>query len=482
MSGIFLTMLKEIQTQFDRIAKELAGYTFKEVKEGNGKKKKLIQVEIPPTHESKFRSSNALTNLILQFYPNAEIKRTSAATLLQVWTDEVKETRNSNLRTYGQIYHLLQPLLEKFYVTESGLSSTATAWRKPIREKFGDASEIYKQSIHVLGISRERSLARRKEYTEGIRENVRKRGVVKYTQEMILFVIDDAAASTNPIKNIVAVLLATGSRLIEVVKVSTYESVPNKPNLIKVIGVAKDREVKKTNIQKEIIRPLVRLQSDKVLELISRIRDLRDFNSMSNERASGSVNSQVNTVIADYFKDVDNEHPDSIPTTAHKLRYIWASLAFQLYGGSTPEQEWVRSMLGHDSSETSLTYTQLVVQVDSSHKLTDANSLKTMIGELEIDAKKNELEHQEIKAELSEVRSELNKGIEHAQQGVLDFPQFANPLRVRIGRDEQLELLMGLDRAFDKSGLRMVQKDAKRHRFGSTVISAYWKERPAEFS
>jgi hypothetical protein len=457
----FLTLLKVAHGEFERISKELEGYTFKTSKKGCGKKKTVTEIEATPLQAPKYRVSPTLTNIILTFYPHAMVKRTAASTLQQIWEEELLQSMNDTVQTYVKIYELLQPFLGKFYLTEGGLSVGATIWRKPIKSKFGEKNDIYVQSVHILGLSQERSLAKRAEYKAEIQNRTSNRKADKYTRDFIYSVIDDAAQSSNPMKNLVAVLLATGSRTIEATRISTYEKVEGSDECVKVIGVAKDTEV---DLVKVMIRPLIRLQVDKVLELISTVRKLHDFEKMTNKEASQAITSGLSKTVFDYFDILDILAGDSQTnikkTTPHKLRHMWASLAYQLHGGVVPEQEWIRSMLGHSSGDTSLSYTQIVVSLEPIEGIPVA----TISDCREISAAVPNVLERETTSEIK-----------------MKYPQFSNPLRVRIGKDKQMDLLRELDRAYDSDSLQMRQSDAREHRFGSCLVSAYWKIRPAKF-
>lgn len=429
MSHTFLAMLEEIDAAHDRISKELRGSTFHLTEEvsANGKKKRTVEIEVEPPKEAFFKRSNTLNHIILKFYPHARIMTSAASTLLTIWTSEIMDAKSAPIDMYLPIFALLQKLLKTIYTNEASLSSRVIAWRKPLREKFGADSDVYVMSMNTLGIRRERAQALRDEYTANVREAVRERKTADFTEGDVLRTIRNAARSKEAPANIMAVLLATGSRLIECIKVSDYIAEEKDPSVIRVVGVAKDRGTQ----PKVIVRPLIGLESDEVIRLVTRIRKAHDFSSLSNEKATGKVDAQVNKVAAEAFGE---------GVTAHKLRYIWASLAYQKFGGDVPEQEWLREMLGHASADTSLTYTQMTVRL-----------------------------------------GEPVRGGGMVVHTDLVFPQFANPPYVRIGKEEQLRLLQQLNDAYKGTGRRMLQKDAKSHRFGSAVVNEFWKRRYAEF-
>jgi integrase len=419
MSQTFINMMSKIMSNFDRIKKELRGSTFHK-KEQDGE---TIEVEVVPAKDSFIKRSHMMSDIVFEFYPEAEILGSSASTLLKIWTDEIMTKDPADLQHAREALPLLHELLLAIYPNEGSLSSRVALWRKPIKDRFGLRSELYSLSLQGLGLTSERQRQRREDYQTAIRESVRDRKEAGFTEGDVLRVLRVASSSSSMPENIVAVLLATGSRLIECLKISRYEEVEGHPELVRICNIAKKRD----GPAKPIVRPLIGLKSDAVIELVAKIRKAGGFKDMGNSKATAKVDAQVNKVATDHF----GEH-----VTGHKLRHIWASLAYQKFGGNVPEQEWLREMLGHESADTSLIYTQLIVKPDEEAK---------------------------------------GKGLEVT----VKFPQFMNPLHVRIGEEEQMKLLDELSKAYKEAGQRMLQRDAKQHRFGSVVVNKYWKRRYA---
>lgn len=484
MATAFIKLLKSAHKDLESIQMELLGYT--KVDTPTKQRGRVVGTEKkwePPENPPKNKKSETLNEIIQSHYPEAEIRRTSAKTLLLIWNKMVSETRGSNLRSFMELFRLLQPILESFYPNESTLSTSTTAWRKPILEKFGNNSEIYKQSTYVLGISRERSLARRKEYTDKVREATRSRGkMVKYTQEQIFEVIDSCDQSSNELDYIIAVLLCTGSRLIEAIKLSAYTEAPGKPGYIKLVGIAKDRATKSAPSVKSIVKPVIRLTPRRIIEMVQTIRSRWNLSFAENSAATALLDGPVNRRLADFFGETDADMPETKKTTAHRLRHIYASLSYQLYGApeGVAENEWVREVLGHDSNEVSVAYQSVVVELPGKKSI--PSDIRYQIGELEHEAKNNKEEHAEIKKDVKEVATELNRQISNASVIDVEFPELANPKRIRLSTEAKLDRLRRLDQALHDAGIRMSQRLAKKYKFGSSTVSSYWKVRPEVFA
>jgi hypothetical protein len=493
MASGFLKFLKDADTKMDDIQHELAGDTL-EIEVFRNRKGKRTGVQkqwIPPTKVPSRRNSKILNAMIKQSYPDTPARQTSAALLLEVWKDVVESTKGSNLRTFMQIFNILQKLLQAFYSNEGTLAASVTAWRKPIRDKYQDHSDIYKQSMYVLGISRERSLARREDYQNRVRASVKTRGQrIKYKLDQILSVIDTCNSSTNELDYIIAVLLCTGSRLIECIKVSEYSLVNGEPGMIKLLGVAKDRtaakarrdEIKEDDdviMQKSVVKPVIRLTPQRIIWMVGAIRLKWDFSALSNSQATAKVDGAVNRRLKDYFGDTDASIPTTKATTSHKLRFIYANLSYKLYGEpqQIPEGEWVRSVLAHDSGDVSLIYQQILVEVPGDKKKVVPDDVRLKLTEIQHDLKENKEEHIELKSDITEVTEALDRGIAEAQAIPLEYSSLANPKRVRLSEPKKLELLEALDHKYSDIGQRFTQKLAKKYGYGSTIIQTYWSRR-----
>lgn len=474
MSANLQELLEEINDDLDRVKKELDGFRYElVVTRIRGKRDEYYQ-EIAPEKKPKNRKSDIIEDLIDSYYPGTPTRNSTAQRLLEVWkTDLSKE--EYPLVNIKNTFILLQPILEALYPKMETMATSATSWRKPILEKYGRSSEEYKLSIYRLGISREESISMKVKYKENVRALVKSRGDrVKYTFQHILDVIDEAAASDHPILQIIAVLLTTGSRLIECIKVTSYELPRDEPGyMIKLSGIAKDRATSKGTTPKSIVKPVIRIAPRKVIELVQNIRATFNLSLVSNAQATAKVDRSVNKMLGDLFSEVDAKLPETKRTTAHKLRFIYAQIAYHLYGkpANIPENEFVREVLGHDSGEVSLTYQQILVDFG---EVTIPSDYKVKLRELKHDTSELKKEQKEMKKDIIEVKSELNKSIDEAKKINVQFPEYVNSRRIRLSKEEKLNRLRQLDTALRNAGLPFSQKLAKKYGYGSTIIQDYW--------
>lgn len=257
--------------------------------------------------------------------------------LLGMWCEWVRDADEDDiLKAYSHV----QRILETLYPNRDSFHVYSIKWRRPVGDRFGKKSDIYYQSLVQLGLTKEESLKRRADYEKKVRHNARNR-VERFSKRQVF----DAVALCWDVKDlghqVAAVMLATGSRLIEVLKVSKY-SVTDDPGVIKVEGIAKNWR------PKTMMRPLLGLTGEQVVNAVNWVRSYKDFAKMENQDAKTAAITHVTAVLRSVFPGHD--------ITSHKCRYIWASLAWQLYGSDVPQQEWVRDMLGHESGDVSLVY------------------------------------------------------------------------------------------------------------------------------
>ncbi len=269
---------------------------------------------------------------------HGSFKRISAGLLL-MWCEWVESSDEDDVT---EALSSIGGILEILYPNRGTLQSTSVKWRKCIGDRFGYDTGVYKISIEKLGLPREEAIAKSAAYMAEMRSRVKKR-VKQLSQQQVYEVIQSCAGSYEYSYNTVAVMLATGSRMVEVLKISEYSRAESEDQ-ITIKGLAK------SHVEHVIVRPLLFLKADKVLELVADIRAAKDFNSMTADQVNNSSAAAINRVMSKMFDS------STLEMTSHKCRYIWASIAWQLHGGEVGQQEWVRSMFGHESADTTIAY------------------------------------------------------------------------------------------------------------------------------
>ena len=463
--------------------------------------------------KGKKRNSPTMNTLLHATYPRVfaaldvgnkvtkSVPKTSKDYLLRVWNEVIgaaARPRNDQAisRTYLNLFTALDPVVKMLYPNENTAETIFVEFRKPVRQRFGDKSEVYKQSTYILGVSRERAIQRREEYANRVaQKGLNRRELKPIYDDEIYRAIDEGYASVDPIYNVLAVMLATASRFIEVLKVSSYSKlsqVDEEPynialpgEFIKITGIAKDR-ANRGYENKVVIRGLVRLTAKQVIDKVGYIRKKLNLTG-DNDAITGRYNTQANARVKKLFP----EHPD---LTTHKMRYIAANMAYLLYGNNGVENTFIQQHLGHEDGSVSRTYQSINLRLRSAPDPTSGNNrtdaqyseLKQDLGQFK---QTNANEHEEIRHEIADIAAEGKVVLEsggfrkrnphHAYQPItkVDFPGLVNPPQ-RIGMPEQFKLLDQLLQKYKQKNMLPKQNDLKKfYKFGSATLTAYYKDR-----
>lgn len=254
--------------------------------------------------------------------------------LLGAWESWIPTAKEDDIIA---AYSHVQRILLTLYKNKETLHLYSVKWRKPVSDRFGKEKKVYRMAVRELGLTREESLARREKYTNMVRNRVYDRMEI-LTEREVYDVMDKCFNSYDYTYNAIGAMIATGSRVSEIIKISNFSDAGS--GNVRIAHLAKGGE------NKVIIRPILRLRWPHLESLLKACR--RDAACVNNPTIS------INKSMRELFP----EHN----ITTHKCRYIWASLAWQLYGDA-PQQEWVRKMFGHDSADTSITYLLYKIQL-----------------------------------------------------------------------------------------------------------------------
>lgn len=444
------------------------------------------------TAPARRRDSDTLNKKIMRAYPALfpEPCNLSKSCLLTVWTHAVAKAgapkEGGMSRTWASAYKELDAVIKMIYTNENTSESVFVQFRKPVMDRFGSKSEVYKQSTYVMGISQERSIEKKQIYADKVAVKSSQRESQKPIYDAEVYsAIQQGIASNDPLDNVVALQLATGARFIEVLKVSQFSETKEEsdrykkgnlePNqFIRVEGIAKDR-AQQGYEKKVIIRGLVGLTAQQVVEKVNYVRSKLDV-----EGELKQVTARYNSGANRRTKKLFPEHQD---LTSHSLRYINAILSFLLYG-SGAENTYVQAHLGHQKGDTSRTYQGINVQLrnaptPSMGQNADAkfSELKSEITEIK---ETNQTEHEEMKQDMAEQRRgsqrvALKKGPNaYTAISKVDFPDLVNPKR-RLGEEARFKLLDDIFKRYKEMNITPRQTDLKKYyKFGSPTLSAYY--------
>ena len=170
----------------------------------------------------------------------------------------------------------------------------------------------------------------------------------------------------------------TGSRPVEILKVSSYLPVTDKPDYVRVVGVAKDR-----TDAREIVKPIMYGDFNLLMKLISNIR-ANISPDLSNTQIASNYNTALNGVLHEYFPYDDPKHH----VTMKVVRAAYAFVSYQEF--TSPAQKlqkninsWTSEVLGHSrkSISVSLNYSAFAMTSKTNSQLADTKVLQANLSQ-----------------------------------------------------------------------------------------------------
>jgi hypothetical protein len=144
-------------------------------------------------------------------------------------------------------------------------------------------------------------------------------------------------------------MLATGSRMIEVIKISKYVSVESN-KMLSILDAAKG------SADRKIIPNCIR--SVRVVELVDTIRAaLHDqLNGKTNVEINNSLNKVINQRIEYIFQNKD--------MSSHILRRVAAEWNHITYGKNSVRTAYVKKFLGHVNINSTMPYLNILIDIN----------------------------------------------------------------------------------------------------------------------
>ncbi len=410
--------------------------------------------------------SETLNDILEDQYEEHSGTQNTKNLLMKIWKDIIQNASQGRevggiTRIWIRLFEALDKVIKALFTNENTSENVFVQFRKPVRQKYGDKSQIYIKSTHIMGVSRERSNQRKEEYQNKVAEKgLNRRNLKPIYDDEIYNAIDVGINSSDPLEKAISVMLNTGSRSIEVFKVSTYSEMKDNPSFINIKGIAKDRS-KKGYENKVIIRPLINVNADQIINAVKYIRD-----NLNLDGDNDAISSRYNQTLNKRMKKLFPEHPE---LTAHKCRYIAGQMAYLLYGQGGTENSYIQQFLGHEDGATSKTYQSINVKLR--HSVEIPNDIKLKLSKLTIDDAKNIQEHKEFQEAINKIKAKKIK----IHQKEVAYPEFVNP-KSHLGDVQKLKILTALMKKAKADGVLYSQKDLKsQYSFGSTILTLFWK-------
>lgn len=391
----------------------------------------------------KIKNSQTLNKALRKEYTLFKDK-SSKKLLSRIWSFTLASTAKPREGTISRIwirlYKSLDRIIKALYENENTMESVCTEFRKVVRAKFGDNSEIYKQSIYNMGVTQQRSKERKEEYSAKVKVRNASRATLQpiYVED-VLTAIEKLKRSNDPYEQSLAVLLATGSRSIELFKVSKYYEVKDDESTITVKGIAKDKG--KNDLKNVVLtRNLVGLTGEEVVDLVHEIRDELDLKG-SNAKISNATNTALNKA---FQKNIQPLAPD-FQMTSHKCRYIAGNVSYLLYGKpkKIPYESYLQEQYGHLSGESTKSYLGINVQFRKKVIQKAPDDIKVL-----------------FEREIKEMKEQVANCCPDKAQSV-DLTEFKNSNRRKMEVEEKVKAVVGALKLLKEKQIKMTQRELR---------------------
>jgi hypothetical protein len=339
MSVAYNKILKHVQNNISTYAKEVTLTVSLE-----GKKAKRVG----STSLLKYLKSKDKVLLAKTRSDLSALKKLFENTITS-WTETKKAFKKLNV------------ILQKLIPEVNTLSDTMVEFRKIAEKHLNDYDKDEALAVlRITGTQQKERKDRSQALIESANENL-----ISFKSSDIFKMMDRAAATGNPLDAVIAIQLATGSRLVEVLKTSTYSQVPDVQTLkgpIKHIhqdGLAKVKPGDVDNVTK----PLLHFNHEELFALIKLIRD-----DVKQRGATQHTNKQISNLYNHRTIERIQTYEGFSAATTHTLRKLYANLSYKELGDPSKQSltSWIQNTLGHKAlGSVSLHYQSVSVTSDS---------------------------------------------------------------------------------------------------------------------
>jgi integrase len=326
-----------------------------------------------PVIRYQANQSYATNSLLLKYIFNntgftIQNRLKSANHITEVFNEAMQFYKEKNKSVFiTKLKNLFTKLAELVKILFSKENTQQTIYAKlnnVLRRLYGDESKIYIKGRQILGLGAKRNRERIIQYNTNV-ENKNldlDKSEYKFNINQLQRICEDLDRSAHSYDHIILVMLNTGSRMIEVLKISKYVSV-DKNKMLSILDAAKGSADRK--IIPNCISPV------RVVELVDNIRNtLHDqLNGKTNVEINNSLNKVINQRIEYIFQNKD--------MSSHILRRISAEWNYNMYGGNSVKVSYIKKYLGHLNVSSTLPYMNIIIdrnEQTTTPVLTDRNT------------------------------------------------------------------------------------------------------------
>ncbi len=332
-----------------------------------------LSSNIRPVIKYQANQSYATNSLLLRYiFNNTGFKNQNriktANHIIAVFDEAMNFYKEKNKSVFitklKSLFTKLAELVKLLFSKENTQQTIFAKLNNVLRSLYGDESKIYIKGRQILGLGKERNKQRIEEYNAKV-ENKNldlDKTEYKFNINQLQRICEDLDRSAHSYDHIILVMLNTGSRMIEVIKISKYVSV-DKNKMLSILDAAKGSADRK--IIPNCISPV------RVVELVDNIRNtLHDqLNGKTNVEINNSLNKVINQRIEYIFQNKD--------MSSHILRRVAAEWNHITYGKNSVRTAYVKKFLGHVNISSTMPYLNIVIDKNAQTTtpvLTDRNT------------------------------------------------------------------------------------------------------------
>lgn len=297
--------------------------------------------------DKRRQSSKSLVESVHEHFPDKTRKcKTDLSCLFTVYKEMLKS--NETVVSRKEFIRKVKDILDHIIPNLNSRSQAFTKYNNATSEL---NNPIYNYAKEIFKLDERDRKTRINSQNEAL--NKRHKNITSFNEKNIHNIITNPIMkrSDNLIDMIVLCQLASGARLIEILKVSQFSKGKDRNHII-VSGIAKKRDINKSNL--EIERCLLGLTSDQFIKKINEIR-LYTAGDLTNVQLTNRYNLRVIKRIKEFLPNA---------TGSHDLRRIWANYTYPHCNTGESLNAYIANKLGHieNNISTSLSYTNIKIQ------------------------------------------------------------------------------------------------------------------------
>lgn len=400
---------------------------------------------------------------------------TARNALLELVTQHVKKGAIT-APVVKEILNALDKIIPALLEGSSAQSVLMSDIRKHIISEYGEGSTAAKASYKMMRVDQDKWQAENKAYSAVVEMKNKDKRQIEFTD--VYDAMDKAAASDKWSDQAVAVELATGARIGEVLLISTFEALPKQPGYIRQRHLSKQKD--NADKREYIDKPVLHLSVGQVLELVAKIRhSLRkeiDEVERGEKKAydvSQSKNATVNRSIDRLIPDIDPVTKKNL-NTSHTLRKMYANLAYALLADKSKwsEQSFYSHVLGHSNLSTAKSYSTIQVDVPKiKHE-----RVSTEIADVKADTNINKVDINELSKQMQALQVQINRAIKEEKRAPV-ITMISDVPRNEIKRDGNgYDRLLETVQVMKSKGIDINRQNIRSLGYGSALVTRYFAD------